>query len=173
MNSLKLPIYPNKLLENLDDDNLLDNVILKTNAKNKYIYADFTITISNNEPQLQLNKSNVKSIKVSKYYSDLLLETTDLKTKEFLKQKIEKAHWFKESIEKREKTLKDIMLTIIQLQKEYLISGYENDLKPLKLADVANIVNMDISTISRVMLNSFNFFLKFDNDLLSHHFCAC
>lgn len=37
MNSLKLPIYPNKLLENLDDDNLLDNVILKTNAKTKYI----------------------------------------------------------------------------------------------------------------------------------------
>ena len=122
----------------------------KNTESSKYIYPDFTIVFSNNDLQLQLNRSNVKSIKVSKYYSDLLLETKDLKTKEFLKQKIDKAQWFKESIEKRENTLKDVMLAIIRLQKEYLISGFENDLKPLKLADVANIVNMDISTISRV-----------------------
>ena len=121
----------------------------------EYIYPDFTITISNNQLQLELNKSNAKTLKVSKFYSDLLLKTTDIKTKEFLKQKVEKAQWFKDSIEKRENTLKQVMLAIIQLQKDYLISGDECDLKPMKLADVADIVNMDISTISRVSNSKF------------------
>ena len=116
----------------------------------EYIYADFTIIVSNNQLQLQLNKGNTKTLKVSKYYSDLLLETTDGNTKEFLVKKVEKAKWFKESMEKRETTLRRVMEAIIQLQKNYLISGIESNLKPMKLADVADIVNMDISTISRV-----------------------
>ena len=127
----------------------------KNSTSTEYIYPDFTITISNNQLQLHLNKSNAKTLKVSKFYSGLLLETTDIKTKEFLKQKVEKAQWFKDSIEKRENTLKQVMLAIIQLQKDYLISGDECDLKPMKLADVADIVNMDISTISRVSNSKF------------------
>lgn len=116
----------------------------------KYIYPDFTITINNNQLELQINKGNTKNLKVSKYYSDLLLETSDDETKEFLIKKIEKARWFKESMEKREITLKKVISAIMQLQKKYLITGNEIDLKPMRLADVADIVNMDISTISRV-----------------------
>ena len=122
----------------------------KNSNHGNYVYADFTITLGNNILELNLNKGNAKKIKVSQYYSDLLLETTDLKTKEFLKQKIEKAKWFKESIEKRESTLKRVMLAIMEIQRPYLISGIESDLKPMKLADIADIVSMDISTISRV-----------------------
>jgi len=122
----------------------------KNSTHGNYVYADFTITLGNNTLELNLNKGNSKKIKVSQYYSDLLLETTDLKTKEFLKQKIEKAKWFKESIEKRESTLKRVMLAIMEIQRPYLISGIESDLKPMKLADIADIVSMDISTISRV-----------------------
>jgi RNA polymerase sigma-54 factor len=127
----------------------------KNIASAKYIYADFTITKNNNQLQLQVNKGNIKTIKVSEYYSNLLLETIDITTKEFLTQKIERAKWFKESMEKREATLIRVMEAIIQLQKEYLISGAENDLKPMKLANVADVVNMDISTISRVSNSKF------------------
>ncbi len=122
----------------------------KNSTHGNYVYADFTITLGNNNLELNLNKGNSKKIKVSQYYSDLLLETTNLKTKEFLKQKIEKAKWFKESIEKRESTLKRVMLAIMEIQRPYLISGAESDLKPMRLADIADIVSMDISTISRV-----------------------
>ena len=100
--------------------------------------------------QLQINKSNTKAIKVSKYYSDLLHQTNDDEAKEFLKIKVEKAQWFKEAIEKREETLKKVMIAIIQLQKNYFLSGSESTLIPMKLADVASIINMDISTVSRV-----------------------
>ena len=53
-------------------------------------------------------------------------------------------------MQKRDETLKLVMETIMLIQKDFLISGSENDLKPMKLADVAEIVKMDISTISRV-----------------------
>jgi len=122
----------------------------KITSSNKYIYADFKISLNNNHLQLQINKGGVKKIAVSKYYTNLLEKTTDSKTKKFLKDKVEKAKWFKESIQKRERTLKKVMLAIMEIQKDYFMNGYDNDLKPMKLADVAEAVKMDISTISRV-----------------------
>ncbi|MDB0027230.1 RNA polymerase factor sigma-54 [Flavobacteriales bacterium] len=126
------------------------NGFFKNEEISEYIYPDFTLLVVNNQLELQLNKSNTKPIKISKYYSNLLKETTDKTTKEFLQKKVEKATWFKEALIKREATLKKVMLGIISLQENYLLSGVESDLKPMKLADIANIVNMDISTISRV-----------------------
>ena len=122
----------------------------KNTDSTEYVYPDFKLMVNNNDVQLYLNKSNIKPIKISKYYSDLLLETSDLKTKDFLRKKIERARWFKDSIKQREKTLREVMVAIIKIQKKYLISGAESDLKPMKLADVASVVKMDISTISRV-----------------------
>ncbi len=116
----------------------------------EYIYPDFEIRVSDNEIKLQLKNSNVKEIKVSKYYSDLLANTKDKETIKFLKHKVDKATWFKEAIIRRQITLRKVMLAIIELQKNYFLSGNDSDLQPMKLADIAKIVNMDISTISRV-----------------------
>ncbi len=114
-----------------------------------YIFPDFTIKVNNSELTLQINKGNVKQIKVSGYYEKLLKETSDKNTKMFLTEKIEKAKWFKDSIEQRNITLKKVMTAIINFQKKYLLSGSEKDLKPMRLVDIAHLVQMDISTISR------------------------
>ena len=116
----------------------------------EYIYPDFTTSIRENKITLTLNKSNTKPIKVSEFYNKLLKETKDKNTKEFLKQKVEKASWFKNAITKREETLRNVMTAIISVQENYFLSGDDKELKPMKLADISNIVNMDISTISRV-----------------------
>ena len=121
-----------------------------SNIATEYISADFTILIKNNKAELHLNKSNIKPIQVSKYYANLLEETTDEETKSFLKQKVGKALWFKEALVKRDDTLQKVMSAIISVQEKYFISGNEADLIPMKLADIAQIVRMDISTISRV-----------------------
>jgi RNA polymerase sigma-54 factor len=136
------------LIESLNP--IPSNGFFKHEEISEYIFPDFTLLVVNNQLELQLNKSNTKPIKISKYYSNLLKETADKSTKEFLQKKVEKALWFKEALIKREATLKKVMLAIISLQENYLLSGVESDLKPMKLADIANIVNMDISTISRV-----------------------
>ena len=121
----------------------------KENITIEYITADFNIFIKNNKPEVTLNKNSIKSLTISNYYKKLLEETTDKETKSFLKDKIEKAIWFKNSLLKREKTLKKIMSAIVELQESYFITGDEKDLLPMKLADISQTVNMDISTISR------------------------
>ena len=115
-----------------------------------YIYPDFTVSIINGELETKLNTGNIKPVKVSKYYQNMLMETTDSITKKFLTEKVDKATWFKQALLKRDDTLNRVFGTILLLQKDYFISGNEKDLKPMKLADIASIVAMDISTISRV-----------------------
>ena len=56
---------------------------------------------------------------------------------------------------KREATLKKVMAAIISWQKEYLTSGDESDLRPMKLADIAEVIKMDLSTVSRVSNSKF------------------
>ena len=115
-----------------------------------YVYPDFTVSIIDGKLEAKLNKSNVKPIKLSKYYQAMLKETKDIETKKFLQEKVEKATWFKGAIEKRNDTLKNVFNAILGIQEAYFLSGNEKDLKPMKLADIAEVVNMDISTISRV-----------------------
>lgn len=123
-------------------------------SKNKdleyYIMADFKI--SNNEGSLELilNKSNTKKLQVSNFYKNLLSKTKDKETKKFLQEKIEKAKWFVDALNKRDNTLNVVMQAIMAIQTKYFISGKERDLIPMKLADIAEKVNLDISTISRV-----------------------
>ena len=115
-----------------------------------YVYPDFTVSIIDGKLETKLNKSNVKPIKVSQYYQNMLKETDDNATKKFLTEKVEKATWFQGAIEKRNETLKNVFSVILSIQEGYFFSGNEKDLKPMKLADIAQVVNMDISTISRV-----------------------
>jgi RNA polymerase sigma-54 factor len=77
-------------------------------------------------------------------------DTSDEEAKEFLKKKIESANWFKNAILQREETLLNVMNAIVSFQEKYFLSGEDEDLKPMILADIANIVKMNISTISRV-----------------------
>ncbi len=126
------------------------NGFSKTTNTIAYIYPDFTVSIIDGKLETQLNKSNVKTIKVSKYYQDMLKETEDNATKKFLQEKIEKASWFKHALTKRNDTLQRVFAAILAIQEAYFLSGNENDLKPMKLADIAQQVKMDISTISRV-----------------------
>ncbi|MDB2350542.1 RNA polymerase sigma-54 factor, partial [Flavobacteriaceae bacterium] len=65
---------------------------------------------------------------------------------QFIKQKLDSAKWFIEAIEQREQTL---MLTMT-FQEAYFLSGDEKKIKPMILKNIADKINMDISTISRV-----------------------
>jgi len=115
-----------------------------------YVYPDFTVSIIDGKLETKLNKSNVKPVKLSKYYQVMLKETKDIETKKFLQEKVEKATWFKRALTKRNDTLQKVFAAILAIQEAYFLSGSEKDLKPMKLADIAQQVKMDISTISRV-----------------------
>ncbi|MDP4826795.1 MAG: RNA polymerase sigma-54 factor, partial [Flavobacteriales bacterium] len=122
------------------------------------IVPDFIVTIEEDELRLQLNQRNAPDLKISRQYREMLQSyaasaKTDKSQKEavmFVKQKIDSAKWFIDAILQRQQTLMVTMEAILGIQEEYFLTGDETKLKPMILKDVAELVNMDISTISRV-----------------------
>lgn len=74
----------------------------------------------------------------------------DDETKKFLKNKFESARWFINSINQRRHTMMKVMQAIVELQEDFFKYG-EGHLRPMILKDVAEIIEMDISTVSRVV----------------------
>jgi RNA polymerase sigma-54 factor len=68
----------------------------------------------------------------------------------FIKQKLDSAKWFIDAIRQRQQTLLITMNTIMHYQYNYFLTGDERKLKPMILKDIADKINMDVSTVSRV-----------------------
>lgn len=123
------------------------------------VVPDFIITVNDGKPELSINGRNLPDLKISKDYKEMLEEYTKSKDKAgreasgFIKNKIESAGWFIEALQQRYATLSICMKAILEYQEEYFATGDESKLKPMILKDIANRVNMDLSTISR-MANS-------------------
>ena len=155
----------------ISDENLKNavNEILKLNPKpgnsftensriQQYIVPDYIITNNNGMLELFLNSKNAPDLRVSKSYNEMLVSYSNNKNKMneqkeavlFVKQKIDSAKWFIDAIKQRQDTLYKTMYSIMEYQKEYFLEGDETLLKPMILKDIAEKINLDISTISRV-----------------------
>ena len=124
----------------------------------QYIIPDFYITNTNDELVLTLSSKNSPDVKISRAYLDMMGTYSKSKNHKgnkdalrFVNQKIESARWFIDALKQRENTLYQSMYAIMTLQKEFFLTGDESALKPMILKDVANIVKLDVSTISRVV----------------------
>ncbi|WP_235297977.1 RNA polymerase factor sigma-54 [Portibacter marinus] len=131
-----------------------------------YIVPDFIIHNRDGELELTLNNKNAPDLRINDQYLEMLKSykhATDgrrssKKEKEaimFIKQKIDSAKWFIDAILQRQDTLFKTMYSIMQYQKEYFLTGDERRIKPMILKDIADITNLDISTISRVANSKF------------------
>ena len=124
----------------------------------EHIVPDFTITINEGELELTLNGRNAPELHVSREYNNMLKGYKESKDKSksqkdavvFIKQKLDSAKWFIEAIKQRQQTLYVTMSSIMHYQKEYFLSGDERKLKPMILKDIADEIEMDVSTVSRV-----------------------
>lgn len=150
------------------------NSIRETSKAIQHIIPDFIINEENSELILSLNSRNAPQLKVSRQYADMLRGYADSdrskKDKEaiqFVRQKIDAAKWFIDAIKQRQQTLLYTMNAIMEYQKEFFLSGDETKLKPMILKDIADIIDMDISTVSRVANSKYvqtpygTFLLKF------------
>jgi RNA polymerase sigma-54 factor len=166
--------YP-KIMMKLDiNENLLkDSVreILKLNPKpgtgdenifmeqSQQIVPDFILELKNGVPELTLNSYNIPELRLNKEYSNMIdnyvskrkLSQEDKDTINFVKQKIDSAKWFIDSIKQRHQTLLSTMYAIMEFQEEYFKTGNENDLRPMILRDISETTGLDVSTVSRVV----------------------
>ncbi len=124
----------------------------------EHIVPDFAIKIIDGELELTLNGRNAPELHVSREYTDMMKGYKEAKDKsksqkdavQFIKQKLDAAKWFIEAIKQRQQTLFVTMSSIMHYQKEYFLSGDETKLKPMILKDIADEIEMDVSTVSRV-----------------------
>jgi RNA polymerase sigma-54 factor len=78
----------------------------------------------------------------------MLAGELDKKAKSFIKKKVDNAIWFVDAISERRKTLTDVMREIIKRQPEFF-RGNVDQLRPMKLQDIADELELDVSTVSR------------------------
>jgi RNA polymerase sigma-54 factor len=124
----------------------------------EHIVPDFTIRIVDGELELLLNGRNAPELHVSKDYQEMLQSYKDTSEKsasqkdavQFIKQKLDSAKWFIDAIKQRQETLYVTMNAIMFYQQEYFLDGEETKLRPMILKDIADMVGLDISTVSRV-----------------------
>jgi RNA polymerase sigma-54 factor len=124
----------------------------------EHIVPDFTIRINDGNLELSLNSRNAPDLHISREYDNMLKGYAESKDKSksqkdavlFIKQKLDAAKWFIDAIKQRQQTLMRTMNAIMQYQKEFLLTGDERKLKPMILKDIADMINMDVSTVSRV-----------------------
>ena len=128
-------------------------------GKTQYIVPDFTVINDDGVLQVRLNGRNAPELRLSASYIETLkaYENSPHKEKQlrdavqYIKQKVDGARWFIDSVKQRQNTLMKTMQAIVQRQHEFFIeSGDETKLKPMILKDIATQVELDISTISRV-----------------------
>ncbi len=124
----------------------------------EHVVPDFTIKIIDGALELTLNGRNAPELHVSREYNNMLQGYKASKEKSksqkdavlFIKQKLDAAKWFIEAVKQRQQTLFVTMSAIMYYQKEYFLSGDERMLKPMILKDIADEIEMDVSTVSRV-----------------------
>lgn len=122
----------------------------------QYIIPDFIVYNNDGELELILNTRNIPELRLNRSYTEMLKTYSEKQTSQdkeafqFVKQKLDAAKWFIDAIKQRNNTLYFTMHAIMEYQKEYFLEGDETLLKPMILKDIAEKVNLDISTVSRV-----------------------
>ncbi|CAM4282868.1 RNA polymerase factor sigma-54 [Zobellia roscoffensis] len=124
----------------------------------EHVVPDFSIRIVDGELELTLNGRNAPELHVSREYNNMLKGYKDAKKKSksqkdtvlFIKQKLDAAKWFIDAIRQRQQTLFITMNSIMHYQSEYFLTGDERNLRPMILKDIADEIEMDVSTVSRV-----------------------
>lgn len=132
-----------------------ENEVCRTNYN---IIPDFVLTVDEeNNIAVDLYKSRSSAL----YINHSLIESvkqsgkTDKPARQYLRSKLNSAQWFVNAIKQRENTMMQIMKCIVSMQTEYFLSGEVCDLKPMILKNIADEVEVEISTVSRVTSNKY------------------
>ena len=120
-------------------------------ANDAYIIPDLVVEKIDGEYKIFLNDSGLPRLRISKTYQDIARDKKKFQgeNKDFINQRMNSAHWMIQAIEQRRQTMLKVMNFIVDRQREFFEKGVEY-LKPLTLREVADVISMHESTVSRV-----------------------
>jgi len=122
-------------------------------AQENYVVPDFIVAKSEDDFIITLNDRNIPPLRINRAYKELMSKRkkngVSTEAKDFIRQRFEAAKWFISSIHQRRETMLKVMRTIVEKQRDFFETG--EGLRPMIYKDIAEVILMDISTISRVV----------------------
>ncbi len=122
-----------------------------SSRSDNYIIPDLVVDKIDGQYHVFLNDANLPRLKLSKAYQEIARDKKkfDGENKEFISSKLNSANWMIQAIEQRRQTMLKVMHYIVDRQREFFEKGVQY-LKPLTLREVAEVISMHESTVSRV-----------------------
>ncbi|MDC2865541.1 RNA polymerase factor sigma-54 [Bacillus sp. BP-3] len=121
--------------------------------KPMYIVPDMAVKKEENRLVIQMNERNMPRIEIHSEYSELL-HNSESDVASYVSEKYQHVQWIMRSLKQRKQTLLNVMEVIIEKQRDFFMSGPQY-LKPLALKEVAEILGVHESTISRATRNKY------------------
>jgi RNA polymerase sigma-54 factor len=130
--------------------------LIYSNASDNYITPDLVVDKIDGQYHVFLNDANLPRLKLSRAYQEIARDKKkfDGENKEFISNKLNSANWMIQAIEQRRQTMLKVMNYIVDRQRDFFEKGVQY-LKPLTLREVAEVINMHESTVSRVTNEKF------------------
>ncbi len=161
----KYPLIAKKTSHSLEVIKRQVEFIRTLNPKPGSVFCDETIPYVVPEVKVEyidgkyevflIDNTNLPHLHISSFYRKFLTENgTDTSTRQYIQKKIESAKWLIDAIEQRRNTLYKVACKIVELQKNFLDEGVPR-LRTLKMQDVADIVGVHVSTVSRAIAHKY------------------
>ena len=125
-------------------------------ASDNYIIPDLVVEKIDGKYHVFLNDANLPRLKLSRAYQEIARDKKKFEgeNKEFISNKLNSANWMIQAIEQRRQTMLKVMNYIVERQRDFFEKGVQY-LKPLTLREVAEVISMHESTVSRVTNEKF------------------
>jgi RNA polymerase sigma-54 factor len=130
--------------------------LIYSEKSDNYIIPDLIVDKIDGKYHIFLNDVNFPRLKLSRTYQEIARDKKkfDGENKEFISNKLNSANWMIQAIEQRRQTMLKVMNYIVERQREFFEKGVQY-LKPLTLREVAEVISMHESTVSRVTNEKF------------------
>ncbi len=122
---------------------------------NRVVVPDVTVERDDDEWKIILNSDYIPRLRISSTYRDLIAKGTLSKDeRDYLRERMRSGKFLIDSIEQRQRTIERITREIINAQKEFFENGV-SALKPLTMTQIADVVGVHETTVSRAIANKF------------------
>jgi RNA polymerase sigma-54 factor len=156
--SKRFGISPSDVQKAADEIKKLDPKpgLMYSDASDNYIIPDLIVEKIDGKYHVFLNDANLPRLKLSRAYQEIARDKKKFEgeNKEFISSKLNSANWMIQAIEQRRQTMLKVMNYIVDRQRDFFEKGVQY-LKPLTLREVAEVINMHESTVSRVTNEKF------------------
>lgn len=116
----------------------------------RFIVPDVTIVKFQDGFEILTNDYVYPEVRINSDYLNMLKEEQPKETREYLIKKVQQAQKLQENIRRRNSTLIQITRCILDVQKEFFVTG-KKELKPFTMTEAAQQLDLNVSTVSRAV----------------------